>query len=196
MVKTDRTKRKRTTKPKKNKPKKAMTPFMVFSKETRKLLVEQQPGITFSQIGKELGALWRAMSSEKKQQYVDKANLDYQRFLRETKNLDDEGHKVRRSATQVKQTKVKKAISAYLYFCNAHRNQVKAKHPELKMVEIQRLLAEKWKKSSAALKVPYEKQAEADRKKFVEQGNVNEEGDMKSIIFSKPHFSLPSDETK
>lgn len=162
-----KSKKKKGKKQKKNKPKKAMTPFMVFSKETRKVLVAENPNLTFSEIGKELGARWRALSEADKQIFVFKANQDYQRFLDETEQLEAQnpGRK-RKTVEQKNQTKKKKSISAYLYFCNAHREQVKACHPDMKMVEIQRLLAEKWMNSPQTVKIPYEKQAEADREKY------------------------------
>lgn len=96
-----------------------------------------------------------------------KANQDYQRFLTETQEIEAlDPTKKRRTVEQKKQTKMKKAISAYLYFCNAHRAEVKARHPEMKMVEIQRLLANKWMKASPSIKLPFEKQAAADRMKY------------------------------
>lgn len=159
--------KKKNKKQKRLKPKKAMTPFMVFSKETRKLLVQENPSLTFSEIGKELGARWRSLNEEGRKQYVVKANEDYQRFLKECEEMESQClGKKRKTIEQKKQTKKKKAISAYLYFCNAHREQVKALYPDMKMVEIQRMLAEKWKQSSEVLKVPFEKQAEADREKY------------------------------
>lgn len=160
-------KKKKVKKLKRLKPKKAMTPFMVFSKETRKFLVAENPNMTFSDIGKELGARWRSLSEKDREIYVEKSKDDYQRFLKESERLDAlNPNKKRKSVEQKQQTKKKKAISAYLYFCNAHREQVKACHPDMKMVEIQRLLANKWKNSSKTLKLPYEKQAEADREKY------------------------------
>mmetsp|Transcript_8416 Transcript_8416/g.9607 ORF Transcript_8416/g.9607 Transcript_8416/m.9607 type:complete len:203 (-) Transcript_8416:484-1092(-) len=165
-------KQKKLKKKKDKKPKKAMTPFMVFSKETRKILVAENPKMTFSEIGRELGSRWRRLDSNGREEYVRKAQEDYDRFLIEKKNYVPPGEagKKRRTAEELNKTKVKKSISAYLYFCNAHRNQVKAANPELKMVEVQRVLADKWMNSSPGLRLPFEKQAEADRLKFNSKG--------------------------
>lgn len=150
------------------KPKKAMTPFMVFSKETRKILVAENPKMTFSEIGRELGARWRRLDTVGKEEYILKAQQDYDRFVDEKKSYVPPGEegKKRRTPEELNKTKMKKAISAYLYFCDAHRNMVKAANPELRMVEVQRVLADKWMHSSPSLRLPFEKQAEADRVKF------------------------------
>uniref|UniRef100_A0A7S3PSE9 HMG box domain-containing protein n=1 Tax=Aplanochytrium stocchinoi TaxID=215587 RepID=A0A7S3PSE9_9STRA len=172
-AKEKETKRQKKLKKKNDKkPKKAMTPFMVFSKETRKILVVENPKMTFSDIGRELGARWRSLDADRREEYVRKAQEDYNRFVVEKKNYVPPGEagKKRRTAEELNKTKVKKSISAYLYFCNAHRNQVKAANPELKMVEVQRVLADKWMNSPRSLRLPFEKQAEADRFKFNSQG--------------------------
>merc|ERR1712199_77374 len=101
-----------------------MTPFMVFSKETRKILVQENPSLTFSEIGKELGARWRALDEEGRKIFVEKAGEDYQRFLKQCEEMETQCvGKKRKTIEQKKQTKKKKATSAYLYFCNAHREQ-------------------------------------------------------------------------
>lgn len=45
---------------------------MLFSKEHRAKVKEDNPEITFGGIGKELGAMWRALSDKEKQAYKDR----------------------------------------------------------------------------------------------------------------------------
>ena len=42
---------------------------MLFSKEHRPKVKEENPDITFGQIGKKLGEMWRALSDAEKEKY-------------------------------------------------------------------------------------------------------------------------------
>ena len=54
--------------------KKALSGFMLFSKENRAKVKEENPDITFGGIGKKLGEMWRALSEKEKAAYKsDKA---------------------------------------------------------------------------------------------------------------------------
>ena len=46
-----------------------MTGFMLFSKENRAKVKEENPDITFGGIGKKLGEMWRALSDKEKAAY-------------------------------------------------------------------------------------------------------------------------------
>jgi HMG (high mobility group) box len=49
--------------------KKALTGFMLFSKEHRAKVKEENPDITFGGVGKKLGEMWRALSDKEKAAY-------------------------------------------------------------------------------------------------------------------------------
>ena len=55
--------------------------------------------------------------------------------------------------------------SAYMFWCNDNRAAIKAKHPNYKMTEIAKELGVQWKKVRAKDKVPYQKLADADKKR-------------------------------
>eukprot|EP00977_Amphora_coffeiformis_P000809 scaffold175_cov177-Amphora_coffeaeformis.AAC.11 len=52
--------------------KKKLSGFMLFSKEHRPKIKEENPDITFGQIGKKLGEMWRALDDKEKQAYKDR----------------------------------------------------------------------------------------------------------------------------
>lgn len=59
---------------KKNRPKKPKAPFsayMIFVTEIRKGIVEENPGITFQEIGKLLGSRWRSLPNDIKSRYIN-----------------------------------------------------------------------------------------------------------------------------
>lgn len=51
--------------------KKPLTGFMLFSKEFRPKVKEEDPEITFGGIGKKLGEMWRALSDKEKAAYKE-----------------------------------------------------------------------------------------------------------------------------
>jgi hypothetical protein len=51
------------------KSKKPLSGFMLFSKEHRAKIKEDQPDLTFGGIGKKLGELWRALTDKEKEDY-------------------------------------------------------------------------------------------------------------------------------
>jgi HMG (high mobility group) box len=51
--------------------KKPLSGFMLFSKEHRAKVKEDNPDITFGGVGKKLGEMWRALSDSEKQAYKD-----------------------------------------------------------------------------------------------------------------------------
>ncbi|KAJ1634225.1 hypothetical protein T492DRAFT_589480 [Pavlovales sp. CCMP2436] len=48
---------------------KKLTGFMKFSKEKRETVKAENEGITFGQIGKKLGELWRGLDDDEKAKY-------------------------------------------------------------------------------------------------------------------------------
>jgi len=51
------------------KPKKKLSGYMAYAKERRPELLKEQPGLSFGEVGKALGAEWRGMSDDEKNKY-------------------------------------------------------------------------------------------------------------------------------
>lgn len=52
--------------------KKPLSGFMLFSKEHRGKVKEENPEMTFGGLGKKLGEMWRALSDKEKEEYKTK----------------------------------------------------------------------------------------------------------------------------
>jgi len=79
------------------------------------------------------------------------------------------GAKRKKSSKSKKQKKkkkngIKRALSAYMYFCNQNRPNIKQNNPEAKFSEIGKLMGLTWKKLSPEEKKPYEASALHDKK--------------------------------
>ncbi|MQL70620.1 hypothetical protein Taro_002945 [Colocasia esculenta] len=71
-------------KPKKKKdpnaPKRAMSDFMFFSNAERENVRKNNPGMSFTEVGKTLGEMWKKMSAEEKEPYKTLSRADQERY--------------------------------------------------------------------------------------------------------------------
>ncbi|VVT57018.1 uncharacterized protein SAPINGB_P005493 [Magnusiomyces paraingens] len=63
-----------------NAPKRSLSAYMFFANEKRDEVRNENPGISFGQIGKVLGEKWKALSEEEKIPFVEKAETDKKRY--------------------------------------------------------------------------------------------------------------------
>ncbi|XP_067652904.1 high mobility group protein 20A-like [Haliotis asinina] len=66
-----------------NAPKPALTGYIRFLNERREQLRQENPNLTFSEITKMLGAEWSKLGATDKQRYLDDAEKDKERYLKE-----------------------------------------------------------------------------------------------------------------
>jgi len=66
-----------------NAPKRARGSYVFFTLDARPRILEENPNLTFREIGHAMGERWRALSAEDKQKYDDLANNDKKRFKEE-----------------------------------------------------------------------------------------------------------------
>ncbi|KAF9889061.1 Non-histone chromosomal protein 6 [Aspergillus nanangensis] len=80
--KTTRKAKPTTTRKKKdpNAPKRGLSAYMFFANDNRDKVREDNPGITFGQVGKALGEKWKALSDTDRRPYEDKAATDKKRY--------------------------------------------------------------------------------------------------------------------
>ena len=66
-----------------NAPKKSLTSFIIFSSDKRKEIVNANPGMSIGDVAKQLGALWKEISTSEKEKYEKLAQKDKDRYERE-----------------------------------------------------------------------------------------------------------------
>ncbi|KAG9257897.1 HMG (high mobility group) box [Emericellopsis cladophorae] len=71
---------KRRTKKDPNAPKRGLSAYMFFANEQRENVREENPGITFGQVGKLLGERWKALNEKQRAPYESKAAADKKRY--------------------------------------------------------------------------------------------------------------------
>jgi hypothetical protein len=63
-----------------NAPKRGLSAYMFFANEQRENVREENPGITFGQVGKVLGERWKALNMKQREPYEAKAATDKKRY--------------------------------------------------------------------------------------------------------------------
>jgi HMG (high mobility group) box len=63
----------------------------------------------------------------------------------------------------------KRPKSAYLFFAEKKRAEIKEENPDLKMTEISKVIGERWKEASPDSKAKYSKKAEKDKERYKEE---------------------------
>jgi hypothetical protein len=120
--------------------------------------------------------------------------------------VPSEGYESRRKKGR---TGPKRAVSAYLYFCEHHRSLVKKEHPDMKSSEITARLGQMWNdlkaddKREAELK-SFHKKASKDRKRYEseksgdvkvkEEAHKKEEADKKEEAHKKEEVAVVEEE--
>ncbi|OGE48135.1 hypothetical protein PENARI_c032G07073 [Penicillium arizonense] len=66
-----------------NAPKRGLSAYMFFANDNRDKVREENPGISFGQVGKQLGDKWKALSTTERKPYDDKAAADKKRYEEE-----------------------------------------------------------------------------------------------------------------
>ncbi|KAL8736962.1 MAG: hypothetical protein Q9181_002158 [Wetmoreana brouardii] len=74
-----------------NAPKRGLSAYMFFANENRESVREENPGITFGQVGKVLGEKWKALNSKQREPYEAKAKADKDRYESEKASYNNAG---------------------------------------------------------------------------------------------------------
>jgi len=159
-----------------NKPKRAMSSFMFFANEKRQGLRLEHPELKITEIGKELGRLWKDLADEEKKRYIEQATQDKARYHHamstyvksvSDSDSDDGPRRKRRKKKKVKDPlKPKRAMSSFMYFANEQRQAVRDKYPDIKITEIGKRLSEMWKLLTAEEKQRYIDLADKDKARY------------------------------
>jgi HMG (high mobility group) box len=168
-------KRRRKKKSHPDKPKKGMSAFMLFCKDNRPKVRQEFDGqLTFGQIGKKLGEMWRATETSMKDEYKKRSDEDKLRAQKllarwytthpETSSESEDDTRSRRRKKDPNAPKG--AISAYFFFCRKYRPIEKSKNPEITFTELGKNLGAMWKQLTPEEREPFVQQAAADKERY------------------------------
>jgi structure-specific recognition protein 1 len=160
-----------------NAPKRPMTAFMYFSLDMRAKLKEENPDLSFGELGKLVGQRYKEISEEEKKKYESKANADKMRYEAEMKKYSppdvDSGSEEASSSKKKGAKKAKKdpnapkkGLSAFMFFSKEMRPKLKEENPNLSFGELGKLLGQVYRDLSPDELAKYEEMANSDKKRF------------------------------
>ncbi|OWZ05077.1 hypothetical protein PHMEG_00022902 [Phytophthora megakarya] len=155
----------------KNAPKRALSAFMFFSNDIRDTVKKERPDLQFLEISSEIGRRWKQISDEERRPYDELAAADKRRYLEEKEDYvpDPSFESTKGSRKKKDPNAPKRALSAYFFFCNDIRSEVREENPNKKITEIATLLAEKWRALPDKKRIKYQKMHEEAKVKYQEE---------------------------
>ncbi|KAL2252426.1 FACT complex subunit SSRP1 isoform X1 [Sesamum indicum] len=88
---------------------------------------------------------------------------------KKAKDGEDDGSKKKKQKKKKDPNAPKRAISAFMFFSQTERENVKKSNPGISFTEVGKVLGERWNKMTADEKSPYEAKARADKKRYSEE---------------------------
>ena len=150
-------------------PKRPSTPYIMFMKENRARVVQNNPNASFGEISKILSSEWNNLKSKTKYETLSRQDRD--RYKRQmvgfVPNPADKKKKRKRNPNLPKRAK-----SAYIYFIEANMDRIKRDNPQLKTTEVISQLAASWRRMNKNDKTKYESLAAKDKIRYQNEANV------------------------
>ncbi len=150
-----------------NHPKRPKTAFMFFSIATRPVVLSEMPGISFTDIGSEIGRRWGELDENEKVEYMQQAEADAARYHKAMQNYDKPPVEYIKGKRRKDPNAPKRAMSAYLYYCDEFRQMVRSENPSKSIAEVAKILGEMWRALPEDQKTPYREKAAKDRARYM-----------------------------
>ena len=159
----------------KNAPRKPDTAYTCFQKIFYKETKAENPDVSFAEISKLVGAKWKNTSEEEKKEFEKQSEEDKARYNNEMANYiappsdedEPEGKKKKRDPNMPKHPK-----SAYLFFCEDMRKEIKAKTPGVTFSNWGRELGKRFSKLPAEERQKYDDLCTEDKLRYGEEKAV------------------------
>lgn len=144
---------------------------MFFSNDIRETVKKEMPELAFLQISSEIGRRWKKISDEERRPYDELAAADKRRYQEEKEDyVPDPSFETTKGSRKKKDPNApKRALSAYFFFCNDIRQEVRDENPNKKITEIATLLAERWRALPDKKRAKYQKMHEEAKVKYQQQ---------------------------
>ncbi|PIN01765.1 Nucleosome-binding factor SPN, POB3 subunit [Handroanthus impetiginosus] len=88
---------------------------------------------------------------------------------KKAKDGEDDGSKKKKQKKKKDPNAPKRAISAFMFFSQMERENVKKNNPGISFTEVGKVLGDRWNKMTAEEKAPYEAKAQADKKRYTDE---------------------------
>jgi len=153
------------------KPKGPMSSYACFAQVIREEHRKKHPDelINFTEFSKKCGDKWKEMNGAERRRFEQMADLDKERYKQEmslyTPSGDNTGKRGRKTKRKPKDpAKPKRAWSAFFFYCDEFRPQVRDLNPTWKVGDVAKELGKRWEKCGD--KTKYEEEAKKDKERY------------------------------
>lgn len=148
-----------------------MTAYAYFMQTCRQEHKNNHPNenVVFLEFSKKCADQWKMMSDKEKQRFQLMADRDKLRFDAEMKSYEGPygaGGRVSKKKQPKDPNAPKRSLSAFFWFCQDLRQQVKEQHPEYTLGEIAKELGRRWGQMDEATKAQYAARAVKDKARY------------------------------
>ena len=150
-------------------PKKNKSAYQWFCEANRPRVAEANAEATPAEVTALLGAEWKELAEEVKQEHVLKAEEDKERYVKECAEAGIEIKASKADKADDESKGPKKPTTPYFAYCAAQRASFKEQHPEAKVTELAKLMGAAWKELGAEEKAKYEAEAAADKERYAKE---------------------------
>eukprot|EP00934_Nitzschia_sp_Nitz4_P005126 Nitzschia sp. Nitz4//scaffold286_size23798//19800//21261//NITZ4_008455-RA/size23798-snap-gene-0.3-mRNA-1//1//CDS//3329545753//5116//frame0 len=136
--------------------------FMAKQNEIKEELGDKA---TVTDVSKRSAQLWKLLSSEEREHWDDVAEQDKQRYISEKASYTGPWQVPWKRAKK-DPSAPKRPMSAFLYFSQGRRQEIKDQNPTMKNTEVSRLLGELWRNASEEERQPHIDREKQEREKY------------------------------
>mmetsp|Transcript_18628 Transcript_18628/g.21432 ORF Transcript_18628/g.21432 Transcript_18628/m.21432 type:complete len:214 (+) Transcript_18628:34-675(+) len=159
----------KSTKPKP--PTKPSTAFFLYKQDIHEQLKKEHPHKNMIELTKVASEKWSHVDAETKAKYQKKnkeAKAKYEKEIKEyiEKHGEPESHSEEEKEDSGKPEPPTKPSTAFFLFKREMNEQVKKEHPHKNMVEITKIMSEKWNNADAKTKAEYQKKNKEAKEKY------------------------------
>ncbi|KAJ9090412.1 High mobility group [Entomophthora muscae] len=169
--------------------KRPMNAYLLFNRESRPKLLQENPKLTTSELSREIGIRWKAMKFEERQVYVERAAQMRQEFFtthpghiftRQTKQEKRELLAYKAIAPSARGRKKrdrnsvapKHPMSAFLFYLVSNRGPVAEQNSGCPAGPIAKILSVRWKALTPEEKAPWLELAQKDKERYASELKV------------------------
>jgi len=152
-----------------DRPKRAMTAYMVYVRDNIKTVTRDMGNAKRSEVIRECGARWNAMTQNQKRKYVKISQEDKDRYAREMANYTPQ--------TQIDEPKMKRRkkdpnapkrpLTTYMAFVSHHQKIVAPQYEKQK--DVLQHISNLWRNATAKDKKKFAAEADADRQRYARE---------------------------
>jgi len=162
-----------------NAPKRNVSAYLIYQNAMRNQFKQENPGMTFGQLAKYTSHMYKNLTVEEKAAWDERAKQDKDRYVGQmAQYVPPPGHDAKGYLLQEHQPKKrgkrapkdpnapKRSSGAYVFFTNEMRPIINKEFPNIKFVEMGRVLGERWRALTPEEKKKFEDIAAEDKIRF------------------------------